>query len=203
MEEFLGLGEGGGGGGGGGSGGHFGEFEDAGFALHDGYCRDGFVFGLGFFDGEVAVGEGGDLGEVGDAEDLVDAGEGAELFADDGAHAAADVGVDFVEDEDGDAVGLGEDGFEGEHDAGEFAAGGDAAEGTGRLAGVGGDEEFDGFEAGGGGEVLRGEGEGKGEETIGVSKMLRVRCCYRGIGIRPGISLPSCRGRRVGRGREG
>jgi len=36
--------------------------------------------------------------------------------------------------------------------------GGDAAEGAGGLAGVGGDHEFDGFKAGGGGEV--GEREG-------------------------------------------
>ena len=154
---------------------HFGEFVEAGFTVHDGDGGNGFAGGGGagglFADGEVAVGEGGDLREVGDAEDLVEGGEGAEFFADDGAHAAADVGVDFVEDEYGDAIAaadaagvtaLGEDGFEGEHYAGEFATGGDAAEWAGGLAGVGGDEEFGGFKAGGGGEV--GEGEGRGIE---------------------------------------
>ena len=173
LEEFFGLGQGGGGEVF--AGGHFGEFGDAGFAFHQGDGGGGFSpptgggFGFGgdgFADGEVAVGEGGDLREVGDAQDLVDGGQVAEFFADDGAHASADVGVDFVEDQDVDAVGpppaaaFGEDGFEGQHDAGEFSAGGDAAEGAGGLAGVGSDEEFGGFQAARSREIVEGEGGG-------------------------------------------
>jgi len=38
--------------------------------------------------------------------------------------------------------------FEGQHDAGHFAAGGDFGQGLERLAGVGGDAAFDGVPAG-------------------------------------------------------
>lgn len=105
-EEFAGLGEGGFGNVFAGD--HFGEFADAGVPFH---ALDGSG-GFGAFDGftncQVTVGEGGDLGEMGDAEDLMDFGEVAEFFADDRAHAPAYVGVDFVEDQDTDAVGLGQ-----------------------------------------------------------------------------------------------
>jgi hypothetical protein len=47
----------------------------------------------------MLIGEGGDLREVGDAEDLLGAAEGFELLADGFGGAASDADVDFVEDE--------------------------------------------------------------------------------------------------------
>ena len=51
------------------------------------------------FDDEMLVGEGGDLRQVGDAEDLLAAAEGFELLADGFGGAASDADVDFVEDQ--------------------------------------------------------------------------------------------------------
>ncbi len=53
----------------------------------------------------------GDLREVGDAQDLMGAGDLLHLIADGVRGLAADVGVHFIEDEDGDAVFGGEDGL--------------------------------------------------------------------------------------------
>ncbi len=50
-------------------------------------------------DEEVLVGEGGDLRQMGDAEDLLGFGQGLELLADGLGCATADADVDFVEDE--------------------------------------------------------------------------------------------------------
>ena len=95
---------------------------------------------------------------MGDAEDLLAAAEGFELLADGFGGAAADADVDFVEDQGaGGGVflfGLGgalfDADFEGQHDAGHFAAGGDLVEGLEGFAGVGGDAVFDLVPAGGG-----------------------------------------------------
>ena len=102
----------------------------------------------GFDDLEVVVGVGGYRGEVSDAEDLAAIAESAHFFADGVGGFAADVGVHFVKDEEGDVVLGGEDGFEGEHDAGDFSGGGDFFEGMEGFAGVGSEEEFDAFGAG-------------------------------------------------------
>src|SRR5689334_9645722 len=91
----------------------------------------------------MAVGVAGDLRQVRDAQDLMELGEAAEFAADDGAKTAADVGVDLVEDEDGDAVALGEDALECEHDARQFAARGDLAEGLSALAWIRLGHEFE------------------------------------------------------------
>lgn len=99
----------------------------------------------------MGVGVGGDGGEVGDAEELMIAGDVPHLLTDDMGGFAADVGIDFIEDEHGDFILGGEDCLEGEHDAGEFAAGRDGTEGTRGFAGVGREEEFALVETGGGG----------------------------------------------------
>ena len=65
----------------------------------------------------LGVGEGGDLGEVGDAEDLALAAKRTHFFADGMGDLAADIGVDFVEDEQANRVLGGERRFHGEHDA--------------------------------------------------------------------------------------
>ena len=53
----------------------------------------------------------------------------------------ADVGVDLIKHQYGDAVMRGEYRFDGEHDARDLAAGGDGFQRSHRLAGVGGETE--------------------------------------------------------------
>ena len=129
-----------------------------------------------FFDEEVLIGEGGDLREVGDAEDLLDAREGFEFLADGFGGPASDADVDLVEDEgagDLDFAGAAAvcaffyADFKGEQDAGHFAAGGDLVEGLDGLAGVGGDAALDFIPAvrGPGGGVFIGR-DGDGEAGL-------------------------------------
>src|SRR4051812_47262884 len=108
---------------------HFREFFDPRRAMdeRDGGLGDAIIDALA--DGEVAVGITRYLRQVRDAQDLLMHGELAQFFADDRAKTAADVRVNLVEDQHADAVGLGEDSFEREHDAREFPARGDLAEG--------------------------------------------------------------------------
>ena len=75
----------------------------------------------GFDDLEVVVGVGSYGGKMGDAEDLAAVAESAHFLADGVGGFAADVGVYFVEDEEGDVVLGGKNGFDGEHDAGDFS----------------------------------------------------------------------------------
>src|SRR5919202_6352034 len=82
--------------------------------------RDLAVAGL--HHGEVAVRERGDLGEVGDDEDLRGARQAREPAADAERRAAADAGVDLVEDERRNGVGGREYDLESEHDAGQLPA---------------------------------------------------------------------------------
>ncbi len=130
---------------------HAGDFFDAGFAFDFGEVGDGAVAGVLLGDDELRGRGGGDLGEVGDAEDLVGGAKAAHFSADGMGDLAADIGVDFIEDEQRDAVLGGQGAFDGEHDAGDFAARGDELEGFHGLARIWSEEEFDGFAAGGGG----------------------------------------------------
>ena len=101
----------------------------------------------GFGDLEVVVGVGGYGGKVSDAKDLAEVAESTHFLANGVGDFAADVGVHFVEDEEGDVVLGCEDGFEGEHDASDFAGRCDFFEGMEGFAGVGAEEEFDAFGA--------------------------------------------------------
>ena len=103
----------------------------------------------GFEDLEVVVGGGGYGSEVSDAKDLATVSEAAHFLADGVGGFAADIGVHFVKNKEGDVVLGCENGFEGEHDAGDFSGRGDFFEGMERLAGVGSKKEFDAFSAGG------------------------------------------------------
>src|SRR5690606_7454172 len=100
-------------------------------------------------DGDVPAGAGGDGRVVRDADDLVGLAEFLHQAADPGGRFAGDAGVDFVEDERGDAVAGGQDGLDGEHGAGEFATGGGFLEGLPALADIGGEQELDVITAGG------------------------------------------------------
>ena len=103
----------------------------------------------GFNNLEVVVGGGGYGGEVSDAKDLTAVAEAAHFFADGMGGFAADVGVHFVKDKKGDVVLVREDGFEGEHDAGDFSGGGDFFERMEGFAGIGTKEKFNALGAGG------------------------------------------------------
>ena len=73
----------------------------------------------------------------------------AEFLANGMGCLATDVGVDLIEDEDGDFILMCEDGLQGEHDASEFSAGGYGSEGSHGFAWVGGEDEFALIESGG------------------------------------------------------
>ncbi len=78
---------------------HAGDFVGAGAVVEDADAGLRAAVLLALFDGEMLIGEGGDLRQVGDAEDLLRAAEGFELLADGFGGAAADADVDFVEDQ--------------------------------------------------------------------------------------------------------
>lgn len=153
---------------------HPAEFGDAGggFETFDaGFGAAGLDF---LADDEVGGGVGGDGCEVGDAQHLMVAGDAAHLGADGMGGLAADIGIDLIEHEDGDLILGGEDGLEGEHDAGELAGGSDAAERACGFAGIGGEEELalveTGGGAGGGGIVSGGRPDGGFESGLAEAK---------------------------------
>ncbi len=127
---------------------HLGQFEGARFPGQFGHPGEGAVFLDDLLHLEMLVAEDGQLRQVGDDEDLVGAPQVPELFANRPADTAADALVDLVEDEGGHLVGAGEHVFEGQHQAGGLAAGGDPDERFQTLPGVGSDQEFDLVEAG-------------------------------------------------------
>ena len=140
---------------------HAGDFFDAGIRIQRFDASAGAAGLDRLADGEVAGAACGDRGQMGDGDDLSAAGGFGELAADGVGGFAADVGVDFVEDEQGDAVGLCEDDLDGEHDARDFAGGSDGAEGAHGFAGVGGEAKFGAVDSGGGRGVQRMEGDGE------------------------------------------
>ncbi len=78
---------------------HAGDFVGAGAVVEDADAGLRAAVLLALFDGEMLIGEGGDLRQVGDAEDLLGAAKGLELLADGLGGAASDADVDFVEDQ--------------------------------------------------------------------------------------------------------
>jgi len=59
----------------------------------------GAAVGFALVDEEVLIGEGGDLGQVGYAQNLLAAAEGFELLATASAAASANADVDLIEDQ--------------------------------------------------------------------------------------------------------
>ena len=115
----------------------------------------------------MVVALGRDLGQVGDAQHLAFAAQGAQFLAHDFGDRAADAGVDFVEDHRRHGIEAQGGHFDGQADARQFAARGDLAQRPRRLAGVGGDQEFAAFGAlwGGAGGVQRLQGHGEHTAT--------------------------------------
>ena len=118
---------------------HLGELDDPALAVEPLDLGDGPAVALALGDPEVGVGVGGDLGQVGDAQDLVAAGERPQAPPDRVRAPAADARVDLVEDERRRLVGLGQDLLDGQRDARQLAARGDPGQRPRRLARVRGE----------------------------------------------------------------
>ncbi len=81
-----------------GAGQHARHFVGAGAVVEQAYLHLGAAVVFALFDEEVLIGEGGDLGQVSNAEHLLAATKGLELLADGLGSAASNADVDFVED---------------------------------------------------------------------------------------------------------
>lgn len=95
-----------------------------------------------FLDQVMLVGHAGDLSEVCDANDLTFLGDAANFFADGDRGCAADSGINFIEDAGGNRLAFCDDLFEGQHNATQFSATGDAMEGFGFFSWVTGQEKL-------------------------------------------------------------
>lgn len=157
---------------------HARQFIHARFVLHGLDGGGGAVLTGGFGDDKVMLAAGGHVRQVRDANDLPGGGYRAEFFADGVAHLAADIGVHFVEDQYRHAVVLGENCFNGEHDTGDFAAGGDGAQWPGRFAGVGLEGELDVVQAGRAGRFRWLNGHV--ESAVGETEVAQFACDGRG-----------------------
>ena len=78
----------------------------------------------------------------GNAEDLVVFTDREELVGDCGCHPSANVGIDLIKDQHRDFVGIAKNGFDGQHDTGDFTAAGDLTQREHLLANIGGKGEF-------------------------------------------------------------
>ena len=146
---------------------HPGDLLDAGGAVEPVDQGAGSALGDLLAHGEVGGAADRDLGQMGDADHLVMPGHLLEFGADGSAHFPADIGIDLVENQQGNAVLSGEHRLGGEHDAGNLPAGGDGAQGADGFAHIGGEGIFDGVQPGGagldGGELNRQGALGKAE----------------------------------------
>ena len=90
----------------------------------------------------MGVGHGGDLWQMGDAQHLLSPGHLGHFLGDLLGGPAGYAGVHLVKDQAADSVVLRQHVFQGQHDAGQLAAGGDLVDGLEGLAHVGGHEEL-------------------------------------------------------------
>jgi len=152
---------------------HARQLGDTLFGVERGDFGDGPA-GFDLLGGDVmSGGRGGDLGEVGDAKDLALPGNLPHLLSHGAGGLAPDVCIHFIEHQDWDLVLGGQDRFQGEHHAGQFAGGGDGPQGTRRLARVGGELKLDGIEPRAANArrvldkvVLADGGQGRGEAAL-------------------------------------
>ena len=105
--------------------------------------RIGAAVPLFFYNEKVTVRHCGDLGQMGDAKDLLSAGDRVQLFADTLGCNARNARVDLVKYQRLDRVVCGEYILHGQHDPTQLAAGGDAADAAKLLARVCGHEKTD------------------------------------------------------------
>ena len=126
---------------------HAGEFVDAGGAFDALEQRAGPALRGFLGDEEMRPGLAGYLRQVGDGHDLVGAGQRSQFGPDSGGDLAADIGVDFVEEQDRHGIVVSQHRLDGEHHPRDLAAGGDEPQRLGGLAGVRHEQEIDGFGA--------------------------------------------------------
>ncbi len=98
----------------------------------------------------MAVPEGGELGQVRNAQHLVSLGQFPQFPPDDGSHPAADALIDFVEDQGRGLVGARQHTLQSQHQAGRFAPRGDLDQRFEPFAQVGRHQELDLVKPGGG-----------------------------------------------------
>ena len=146
-EEFAGVGAGGVGDVGARE--HGREFVDAGVGFEAGERGECLAVALLFGHPQVVGGERRDLWQVGDAEHLHTAAHAAHELSHAAGHGAAHAGVDLVENDGGQVAAPGHEGFEGEHEAGDFTARGGFGQVAGGHAGIGREEEGHGVGAAG------------------------------------------------------
>ena len=113
-----------------------GELVDTFFSIEARYHSEGarLRYTLGYL--EMRGSAGGDLRQVTYAKNLMVARKRAKLFSHCLRRQAADAGVDFVEHERRHRIGVSQNGFEREHDARHFIAGGDGLQRLDSFAGV-------------------------------------------------------------------
>ena len=97
----------------------------------------------------MRAGVDGYLRHMGNAEELLGRGEGGELFPQQAGHGAAYARIHLVEDQHGYIVAAGQHGLEAQHHARHLSAGSGQLKRLQRIAGVGGEHEFNGVHAGG------------------------------------------------------
>ncbi len=90
----------------------------------------------------MVIGTSGDLRQVGDTQNLGPTGYLAQFLADGGGGFAADAGVDLIEDQGRNPIGLGSRPFQRQHQTRQLAARGDPRQGLGSLSRIGGEVEL-------------------------------------------------------------
>ena len=90
----------------------------------------------------MAVGHGGNLRQVGNADNLMAPGDYTKLFRNHLGRPAADPGINFIKNQGGNIICLGQHRFHRQHDARQLTAGGNHAERSDRLSRIGGDHKF-------------------------------------------------------------
>src|SRR5664279_2470000 len=97
-------------------------------------CYQGPVAGRIFFDLQVMTSDAGNLGQMGNADYLMTAGQVLQLSRNTFCCLSADTGIHLIKYQDRYAVEIGKDAFQGQHDPGEFASGYDPGKRLERLA---------------------------------------------------------------------
>ena len=108
----------------------------------------GAAVGDALLHGEMSIGHGGQLGQMGDAQHLLGAADAGHLLRHLLSGPAGDAGIHLVKDHGAYPILLRQNVLHGQHDAGQLAAGGDLLDGTQFLAHVGGHEEAHGVHSG-------------------------------------------------------
>ena len=103
----------------------------------------------------MRIADGGNLRQMGHADDLTAAGNIEHLLADHLRHASGHAGIDLIEHHSVDAAGIHADGFERQHNSRQFAARGNLCQRHQRFAGIRRNHEHNAIRAAGRGPLFR------------------------------------------------